>query len=448
MCNKGLFVFLFLMIGVSVYAGEREITLRECIDTALQNHPNLLVSIEEKKQAWADYKAIRGANNLLVAGELKTVERLKDGVSSTSFSIPGVDTNFGLFGGLTATYPLFNMQKSQAEDSSRLSIDLSKFKAKKTEFEVMYDVKKAYYQYIISRENVKLRNKTLHNSKKKQKQAKILFENGTKTILDVTSADVEIGEANLAYEKARNNERLMKAQLYSSMGIKSDDDINISLSPLEDLPQLKYSLTDLYKLSDLYSPEIMIVKLQKKISKMNIEVQDWGHYPTVDLALALGIENQKLFNTDSNDSFWERAKSSNWTPTYNMGITIKVPVYYGGAISAKVESAVSDYNKMVYYERKVVVQMNDLIKNQYKSLEEFSRQFTISKLMLANARKHQLLAQRSYENGIGSQLTLQNAEMTVLSAELAYIKLKVEYLLTLADVCKIVGLREEYLCKK
>jgi outer membrane protein TolC len=71
----------------------------------------------------------------------------------------------------------------------------------------------------------------------------------------------------------------------------------------------------------------------------------------------------------------------------------------------------------------------------------------ISSLITKNAQRHLLLAQRSYENGGGSLLELQDAELSVISAEIGYLESKYGYLLALAKISNLIGIGENYLCK-
>jgi outer membrane protein TolC len=81
-------------------------------------------------------------------------------------------------------------------------------------------------------------------------------------------------------------------------------------------------------------------------------------------------------------------------------------------------------------------------------MEEIKKQIELSRLMKINAEKHLALAQKSYDAGVGSQLSLQDAEAAVLDAELFSVRARYEYLTILARLSKTVGIEEDYLCQK
>ena len=72
----------------------------------------------------------------------------------------------------------------------------------------------------------------------------------------------------------------------------------------------------------------------------------------------------------------------------------------------------------------------------------------MSKLVIENAQKRLLLARKSYQNGLGSLLDLQDAELSVINAELGFLQAKYDYLLTVAKLANTVGLGEDFICKK
>jgi len=443
-----IFIILTVLFLNPVYAEKDKISLKECINTALQNHPSLMVSIEERKKAIFNYKIVRAKSGIEVGGSIRTVEYQKASASPTGFNVPGKDTDFGVFAGVTARYPLYDSSKQKSKESARLLIDSSKYDTKVLENQVVYNVKKSYYDCILAGLNLRLREKLLENFKNKERQAKILYENGMKTILEVTSAAVGFGEAKLDFEKAKNNERSMKSQLFSSLGIKEKARFEIYTDIVDKLPELKHALNDLYKLSSLYNPDLRKAKIQKLVSKNIIEVNKAKHIPKVDVTFAFGVENRILFSKETGKNFGERLNSENWDPSFSAGLTASLPIYTGGAISAAVDISHADYTKMVYNERKIKMDVRSRIQNLYKNISKFSRQFELLRLIIKNANKHLLLAQRSYENGIGSQLTLHNAEMSLFKSELDYMKSRIDYLMTLAELSKIVGIGENYLCKK
>ncbi|HOP28452.1 MAG TPA: TolC family protein [Spirochaetota bacterium] len=428
-----------------VYADERSVTIDECIEIALQNHPDFLLSIEDNKKSIADYKIARSVKSIIIDGEIKTVEYTRSDSSADSrFSIPGQDTDIGLFAGLSLTYNLYDSRKDIIEDQARTNIDIAKIKNFQVKNKIIFEVKNAYYGYLLSKNTLIIREEIYNKYKNKADLARQLFEQGSRPVLDVSKAEVDLADSKLQLEKAKNNERKMKLSLYYSMGLEETENLNINPVDVAVIPESLCSLNNLYRLSEVYSPVIRISKLEKKIARLKASEQMGAHYPTVDLLIGLGYENKRLYGMNN---MQDNLDWSNWSPAFHGALRAAIPIYSGGKISARVDSALSDYNKIVYKEKEVLIDTKNQIRDNFKSLEEIKKQMEISELIIKNAQRHQLLAQRSYENGGGSLLELQDADLSVIKARIGYLESRYAYFITLAKLINIVGSGENSICK-
>jgi len=443
----GLFLYIFFSLFCgSLLSQTRAVSLKECIDIALENHPDIMISMESHKQAAADYRVAKSQNSVLINAEAKTVEILKSdtSMSDSNLNVPGRDTSFGIFAGITATYNLIDPKKSKKEQYARLAVDLAKIDSIRVKNLIVYNVKKFYYGYLFARENELLKQNLVEKFKIKLKKAEILFRNGQRPILDVSKARVDFANSTLEYEKARNYVNLRKTELLGSMGIM-DEDIAVSPVTVKALPDLQFSLKELYHLAENYYSEIRIARFKKEMSRIKIVVERAGHDLRVDIMASIGMENRDL---QGKDDIGENFQKDKWEPTVHAGLKAKFPIYAGGGISGKVDSAISEYNKYVYYERKILMKTRARIRNYIQLLNEFKKQMEILQLVRENAKKYLMLVQRSWEKGIGSQLDMPDAEMAVSNAEINFLKAKYDYSITLAGLSNVVGLKEENLCKK
>jgi outer membrane protein len=457
-------LIVVLMIVISffsnpLYSELRKISLDECIGIAAQNHPEIKASEEETNIAQANYAMAKAKSGANVNFEIKTVEsrvtnesgnikKPKNGV----VSIPGQDTMIGLFVGPTFVYNLYDPQRSDAIDSARSGIDLAKMKSLKVKGDIVLNVKKNYYGYLFSRENRAKREQLVDKFQSKLLKANLLFKNGQRPGLDVSKAEVDLADARLEYEKAKNYESVVKSELLASMGIM-DENVDFSPIKVDKLPEVRFDLKRLYQLAEGNNPDIKISQMTKDINQSNISITRSAHYPFVDLVGMLGFENTDIFYGSKDqykkaETYHEKLKWDKWDSTFNLGIGAKVNLWSGGGIDAKVDSKIAEYNKSKYIEREILINVRTLIRNYYQTINEYKKQIDLSLLVMDNSQKHLKLAQKSYESGMSTQLELQDAEMTLLKSELGYIKAGYDYLIILAKLSNAVGLGEEYICKK
>jgi len=433
---------------MSLYGQGKKVTLKECIKIALQHHPSFQVSAENKKIAFAQYKQFKAMRNPQVAASIQTIETTKSTATNTNFTIPGVDTDISIMGGLTATYKLFDPSISHQEKTARLKLDMSKISLITLKNNIILNVKKSYYGYLIATENVKIKKQLLEKYIQKKKQAEILFKTGLRPKLDISKAAVSLAEGQLQLEKAKNNRRSMLYKLYTSMGVTQSALINIKPVSINKLPLLRYNIVDLKKLSLLYNPDIKLVKSSIMVKRINIAISRSLRYPTVGLSLIFGMQLDKIYGLNNDiHLFGDNFKADNWTPRIAFQITASMPVYTGGLISAKVDESIAVYNKSVLSARQKIITVNNQITKYFKTLAELKKQLKMTELILSNSKKHLLLSIRTYENGAGSLLNLKDAQMSVDNAELGYLQVKYQYMITMAELANIIGLDEEYLCR-
>ncbi len=442
--RKTILPLFIVLCSIQLSAEGRTVTINECIEIALQNHPDYFISIEDQKNSVADYRIARSQKSIIVNGEIRTIETDKDTTTTNEIKIPGKDTYIGLFAGLTLNYNIYDPRRDYAEDMARAGIDFYKIKSLKTRMDIILEVKSAYYGYLLARNQVLIREEILKKNQKKTILTKQLFDGGSRPILDVSKSEVELAEAQLQYEMARVQERKMKSNLLHAMGLEDSDEIELVPEDISDIPDVTVSIDDLYRMSQIYSPILRMSVLEKRIARMKIDSEVAAHYPRVDLVMGAGYTLERIYGFDTiEDNF----KGESWSPAFYGLFTISIPVYSGGRISAKIDSSESDYNKVAYKEKKILIQTKNQIRDYYKTLENMKKQMELAGLMVKNAERHLLLAQKSYDNGGGSQLELQDAELSVIKARIDYLEAKYNYMITLARLANIIGIGEEAICR-
>ncbi len=447
-CLKFLKVFLFFGIlnsGV-LLAEEQHVNLQKCVSIALQNHPLRLQRIEDYKINISRYKMARAKRSMIINGQIRTIQTDNEGGGSSKYKIPGVDSDIGLYGGVSMGYKIFDAKATKELKASRLGIDLSKVVGDKVVQGIILGVKKAYFAYLQSLRAYEIQKSIHKKYETKLKLAQKLFKNGSRPMLDVSKSQVDLANSQLDLNKAKNWKEKLKRNLFDAMGLEASSDYDIVPEEFEILPVLSTSLKNINILAEIYSPDIRMVKIQKRIAKINVEAKKAGHLPVVNLSMGVGYKLEKFYGIGSG-KFNKNVDSDEWLPVVYVLFNSTIPIYSGGAISSMVDASRSNYNKVVYEEKEIRARVKADIRDSYHRLSEIQKQIEVSKLVIKNAERHLLLAQRSYEYGASSILNLQDAELGVQNAKMGAVKYKYDYLLTLARLCSIAGVKENMICK-
>ncbi len=430
-----------------LHSEDKHVTLQECINVALFNNPDKLISIENNEISRHQYQIAKAQRGLQVDGQIKTYQVDNTGTDG-EFKIPGVNTDIGLFAGLYSRYKLYDKSSAEKEKTAKLDVSLAKNASLATVNVITYNVKQAYYQLLLANDKLVLKKELLYKYKEKLKLTKKLFMSGRRPILDVSQAEVNVAEAMLNFEKARNDVRARRSDLLIVMGIEESEGVNLIPVQVSKLSDLKYNIKELDILASHYNPDIRSSRLLKHQKRLLIDVARGTQYPRVDLLLSLGFQNTQLYLFDSTDgNFLDNFKYGRWSPIIATSISFSLPVFYGGALSSSVDKALAEYNKMTIKHKETKTKLNVSIRNIYNDLVELKKQMKMSKLIIKNSEKHALLALRSYENGIGSITSLQDAEARVITSEMNFLGTKYSYLLKLAMLAQLVGIEEGKICR-
>ena len=457
---------LFIFYGHAVYpaATPKLTTLNECVTVALQNNPAVKASEEDKKKAEAEYRVANAARLPFINAEVRSSQYPKvpevskadqylSAVNSTAATIKTLvikkKTNLiddlsqyytiGMSFGVTAGISLHNEKANRTVEAAKAGRKISNVQARKTMGEVILGVKKAYYSHMMAKDTVKLREKLLKYNEYRLKVTQILYKNAQRQIYDLSKATVDVNDAQLELQKAKNLERSTRIELLRSMGI-NDTGTDFNLEKKDILPELKYTVDQLNKLGELNYPDMQLAKLQTEINRIKVAVENGGHFPEVNLTVGGGIEDGRFDKYLFDKKYWK--------PTGFIGFVARLPVYSGGMVQAKVDSAIAEYNKSIYQEKDVAMNMQMTIQSNYTSVQELSKQLSTAKLMVENAEKHFKLAQKMYDSGATTLLDLHDSNVSRATAELNYLRTKFDYLMTVARLSSIVGLGEDSLCKK
>ncbi len=475
---KYLYIAILMILLFPLSSGfsqdkSKIVSLNECITIALQNNPAIMVTDEDKKRALAEYRAANAQRNVFINAEIKSHQypkvaktwkysefdpylpylTISDGqkfaytyyrAKSTETSDNVIDKlseyyTLGISFGISAGVSIYNAKKNRLVQHAKSGVKLADLQTKKAMGDVIFSVKKAYYTYTMSQETVVLQKKLVKYNEDRLKLTEVFYKNAQKQLYDLSKARFDYSDAQLQLQKSINAERASRIELLRAMGVP-DEGTEFVLEMKDHIPELQYSLEELIKLAEMNFPDMQIVKMQKEMTKIKVAVEKSGHYPEVDLQVGAAYENGQLDKPVFD--------SSNWKPTFAAGFVARIPIFSGGMVSARVDAAESEYNKMVYKEKDALVNMKLMLQNHYATLQELTKQLSMSKMMTDNAEKHYRLSLRMYESGATTMLELHDANVQRVNSEMSYLRARYDYLMTLAKISSIVVLGEDSLCKK
>ena len=410
------------------------LTLHECIEKALANHPSIRSAREGVNagaaritQATSPYypqvQASTGYSDStsLGAGLGKTVTKQY----TTTLSVNQVLYDFGKTGNARDAAKFG--ERSAEQDRDRVVQD------------VILSVKQAYFALLQAKKLVAVAQKTLLQTEGHLRQAEAFFHAGSKPRFDVTRAQVDVNNSKLGVINAQNTVRLNTLALYNSMGADPQREIDIEdiLAQSFTAPSLEQAQADALA----NRPDMMKISNDIESAKARTKAEESNYYPTLS---ANGQYNWAHGTSDttiqsSSGFFGSGDIRSDIKDSWGAGITLSLPLFEGGLTKGKVGEARAN-QRALEAQRDLLRQSILLDVNQaYADLESAQARITVMESSLQSARESLALAEGRYEAGVGPSLEVTDAQVSAAKAETDYVQALYDYQLAAAKLEKATG---------
>jgi outer membrane protein len=421
-------VACLLVAADVVKAEEKMLSLRECIETALKNQPN-----------------IRAAQENINAGEGRETQ-----AASSYFPQITASTGYsqshslgGAFGeSITKSYTttlsvnqmLYDFGKTgSAFDAAKWGTRSSEHDAERVAQEVALNVKLAYYALLQAEKLVAVAQKTVEQTQSHLNQAQAFFRAGSKPRFDVTRAEVDVNNANLNLINAKNSVRIRTIALNNAMGIDPGRATQIEdvLPPVPPMPTLVQAEADAFK----SRPDLMKMESDIEAAKARIKAEQSNYLPTLSASGAYNWAN----GTQEMGQFQGMPLGGDVQNSWNAGITLSVPLFQGGLTRGRVSEARA--NLLVLEAQRDTIRQSILLElNQaFADREGAVARVEVMESTVEKARENLELAQGRYEAGIGPYIEVTDAQLSAVNAETDHIQALYDYQLAVARLLKAMG---------
>jgi outer membrane protein len=235
--------------------------------------------------------------------------------------------------GVELSYPLFRLQNLELLEQSRLQASLGEAQYREAQQSLIVRVAEAYFDVLAAQDSVATIDAQKRAIAEQLASAKRNFEVGTATITDQQEAQARY-DLTLAQEFAATSElELRRAALAQLVG-----------QPIGELEGLRPGLqlegpepareSDWVEGARRDSYPVQQAALSSEIARREIDLQRYARYPTVDLTSSVA-------HTRNSQASLVGVRSNSAT----IGVELAVPIYTGGAISARVRQAAATHER-------------------------------------------------------------------------------------------------------
>ncbi len=274
--------------------------------------------------------------------------------------------------------------------------------------------KKAFYQTLLLEEVVKVNKNAEKNAKENYDNVKNKFDQGVVSQFELLQAEVRWKNLIPNTTQSERNLQLALNSLKMLAGVPVDSKFDIT-GTLETFPVLPPSLELTAVLKN--RPDYNAMMWEKNLRETNITVEQSGHFP-----MLYGTFVYK-FNAQSDEFKFEN--DNNYLIA---GLTVKIPIFSGMNVSAKVQKAQIEVDKAKIKIAKKEDEIYTELANLSLMMNEAKGRIASAQTTLETAEKAFEIAENSNKNGLATQLELKDARVGFDQATLNYYAAVYDYL--------------------
>ncbi|MCX6170315.1 MAG: TolC family protein [Ignavibacteriales bacterium] len=420
--NKYLLLIFAFLFAVNLSQAQTDtLTVEKCIEISLKNNPQIKIAESNYEASSANLTSTRSVlfpqvtfnsgwnrngGNFFVGPTAReaTYENYSYG-----FQLQQLIFDFGKsYTRLSGT--------SDLKSASEQDLTLSKQN-------LILNTYVTYFNYLLA---VRIKNasqESLNQADEHLKQAQSFFDVGKKPQFDVLKAKTDEANARLNLINADNNILVSKLQLENVLNMKLPVDFKLK----DNLEITKESIGLENALSNAREnrPEFIGAKFRMEASNSFLNSAWTANLPSINLS---GGYNWRTFSL-----------SENFLNSWNLGISISLPIFQGFSLDAGIDLARANY-KNAEAQLDYVTQAIDLdVQQQYANLKLAIAKIDATKSLLEQAEETLRLAEARYKQEVGSPIEITDGRVTMLNSQILYVQALYDYQVAYVRLQKATG---------
>jgi outer membrane protein len=427
-------IFLFLLCSgvasaqeVSLPQPGKPLSLNDCVALALRFNPALrsnLASVDAQKarveQALAAYYPQINLNTSYNWNTFNYVS-LGGAVRTYTYNWTFLDV-FAV--GPTLNQTIYDFGRtSNSVKINRENVKASEQDLVTTRQTVILNVQQAYFGVLQGQKLVEVAKEIVTQTQQHLDQAQGFYQAGTRPKIDVTKAEVDMANAQLALIQANNNFAVAQVTLNNAIGFTQ------SLTfPVEDIlgfTPREHQLEDIVKTAYDQRPEILQIKAKQRSQEAAVNLARSSYYPILSGNAQYLMRGSHMPNDMTWDMFF--------------GAILTIPIFSGFSSPNQVAEQQANLRNLISQEEALKLNIRLEAEQAYLSQKQSAEQVRVTEKAVGQAQENYELASGRYQVGVGSPLEITDAEVQLANAKANYIQALYNYKVAEAKIERAMG---------
>jgi outer membrane protein len=404
------------------------LTQDQAIALALEHHPslrnagaNLRVSEALVRQALSAYFPLISAS-----GSGSHIE----GAFVFNPSIPARDQMYNSYSlGIQGQLTMFDFGKTANRvGAGNRTVEAAEFDVRAARDQVVTNVQIAYFGYMQARRVDRVNQEAVAQAAEHLAQAKAFYSVGRRPQFDVTKAEVDLANANVALIRGRNQLQLARIQLENAMGVHPAEDFRIEdqfvISPVA------VSLDSVKAVAMERRPEVLGGRARLRANEALVSAAWSQHLPTLS---ATGSYTWSGFSTPI-------VLLPQLFGRWSAGLSLTFPIFQGFSLDAQVEQAKANVDGAKASLDLLIENVLLEVEQNFYALGEASERIGAAVRLVEQAEQNLNLAQRQYAAGVGTPLDVADAQLSRSNALITQIQAEYDYNVALVRLRRAAGI--------
>lgn len=428
-------IFSLLVAGTLFLSAQRQYTLLECIDIALENNRNIKQQELGRQQREIAYSQARAdllpnlnasAGQNFVFGRSIGLDNVYENTNSsqTSFSIGGDIT---LFDGLRMKHNI---------DARKADMHASEADLEKMRDDIILSVSTAFLQALLNQELLQIAENQLETTEADLQRQSQLVKSGKLARGELYELEAQQAREELNRVQAESNLKLALLDLAQVMELEEFDQFDIVAPSAETLisetPLL--SSRDVYESALVNRPEIRGMRYRLESSENELLMAKSGYYPTLSFGANMGTGYYHMSGRD-NDPFSSQLRNN---MSNSLGFSLRIPIFNRFQVRNNVQSAqLAIANTQLEMDKTKIELRKQIEQSYFNAIGSRSRWEAAEKSVAASQEAYRF-AEEKYESGRANayELFLAKNNLTQVLGEEAQAKYEYAFRLKILELLK------------
>ncbi len=405
-------------------AGQR-LTVREAVQTALANHPDVALSRNDVQSAAGGVRVQRSGLGPTVTVSLSQQTQQSFALSSGSGAVGGAGNILGLAGSTGAQAQQLLYDSGRTKDSmaaARHQLAAAEQSLESARNQTVLNVKRAFYQYLQYRRLTGVAGRQLKDQGTHLEEAQARYRARVAPWGDVARALASVASAQSSLAGAQRDELQARLNLAVAMGI----DPRTPIEPAEedeDAPDLPAASLVERALSS--RPEVVQVQATVAAAERTLSAAGKGNSPQLNALAGLTTSNSTLSSSANGQGY--------------VGISLQFSPFDSGLVRGKVQEARASLESARTRMEATRRDITQAVLSVHLDLQAARQQAAATVVQVASAEESLRIAEGRYRAGQGTLLDVTDAQTALNEARVGQVNARAQISVAAATLSYQLG---------